>query len=367
MNTITKSEVYHTTGVLLEKTLVTKFGELPTGMMGTLDAIRVKKVNAERQKLKTELKAIDRHLERRGESDPSMILETKKLWLTLRSRSSLPSDKDYSTNELNDSFGIFGVVVAGMMKSVAQQRPMIEVHATVCPSYPDDDDWPSMAPTGVYIYQQINERKVSEVSLFVDSLFQQTSQALAGFFLHTPAPEDREGDFSRAFGILGEKNKKHGIDSLELHWKQMEDIAEQLSPSVTLMPDLSYIRSFIDEDEALRLMSEDPSVTKAKGKFERSDYVQRAYRNWGCDLNAIFGGLYLGTIFAYGNNEEAFSLDSDTPVKIHANLEEGDSPQTFAGKRIGVDFRHLLSHEGHHLALLSADSALQSPWAKKYE
>ena len=367
MDIVSKEEVNYAINALFDDTLITKFGELPTGMMGTLDEIRVKRANAERQKLKTELKAIDSYLEKQDVDEPSITLEAKKLWLTLRSRCNLPSDKDYSTHELNDPFSIIGVVIVGIMKSVVQQRPMIEVHATVCPSYPDTYDWPSMAETGVYIYQQVNERKVSNVSAFVHSLFQQTPQALTGFVLHTSAPEDREGDFSQAFGILSRKNKKHGIDSLELHWEQMQGIVGRLAPSVTLMPDLAYIRNFIDEDETRRYMSEDSRVAKAKGLFDRSDYVDRAYRNWGCDVDAVFSGLYLGTVVAYGNNEEAFASDNNAPVKIHVNLEEGDSPQTFAGKRIGVDFRHLLSHQRQHLALLSADSVVQSPWAKKHE
>lgn len=350
---------------LVDAVITTKFGPVPVGsMLGTLEKIRLKKMNAGRQKIRVELKVIDRHLHRLGEEDSFVSLITKKLWLAVRSGFNLPSDNDYSSGELYSSAGTVGTVVAGVVKSIRHQRPMIEIHGTVCPSYPDEGDWREMEPTGVYIYQEVNEPKVRKVADFINILLHYGSDAIGDTVLHTPAPKDRGSSFSESFGIFREGNMKQGVDSLKLHWQQMEGIVSRL-PAVALAPDLAFIDQHITRKETDQLLAENLVISQAYRAFIESDYTQRAYAYWGCDLQAVFGGLYLGTVIAYGNREENLQMDSDAPLKLNLNFEEGDSPKTFAGKRIGVDFRHLLAGQGHHLALMAADPVLQSPWAIK--
>lgn len=351
---------------LVDAVITTKFGPAPVdSMLGTLEQIRLKKMKAGRQKIQVELKAIDQHLGRLGEEDPFVSLTTKKLWLAIRSGFNLPSDRDYSSGELYSSTSTVGTVTAGVVKSIRHQRPMIEIHGTVCPSYPDDSDWREMEPTGVYIYQEVNEPKVKKVADFMDSLLHYGSlDVIRDSVLHTPAPEDRNSSFSESFGIFREGNMKQGVDSLKLHWQQMEEIVSRL-PALALDSDLAFIDQHVTRKETDQLLAEDLVISQAYRAFIESDYTQRAYANWGCDLRAIFGGLYLGTVIAYGNLEEDLKIDNDVPLKLNLNFEEGDSPETFAGKRIGVDFRHLLASRGHHLALLAADPVLQSPWAIK--
>jgi len=351
---------------LVESVLVAKLGPPPVGgMLGTLEQIRLKKITVTRQKVQLELKTIDRRLQQLGEEDPFVSLTAKKLWLTLRSRFNLPSDKDYSSGELGSPVGTVNTVAVGVIKSIKHQQPMIEIHATVCPSYPDRSDWKEMEPTGVYIYQKVNQKKVENVADFKDRLLHNGHDTIRNLVFHTPAPKDREGSFSGSFGIFQKSNMKRGVDSLELHWQQMESITAQLFPW-QLGPDLAFIEQHINREETDKLIRVDPQIAQAYLGFKENDYTQRAYAEWGCDLGAVFGGLYLGTVVAYGNREENLQPDNGEPLKLNLNFEEGDSPQTFAGKRMGVDFRHLLANQGgYHLALLAADPALQSPWATK--
>lgn len=350
---------------LVDAVITTKFGPAPVGrMLGTLEQIRLKKMQSGRQKVQVELTVIDRHLHRLGEEDPFVSLTTKRLWLAVRSGFNLPSGNDYSSGELYSSTGTVGTVVAGVVKSIRYQRPMIEIHGTVCPSYPDDSDWKEMEPTGVYIYQEVNEPKIGKVVDFMNTLLHYGSDTIGDVVLHTPAPEDRDSSFSESFGIFREGNIRKGVDSLKLHWQQMEGIVSKIPP-VKLKPDLADIDQHIIRKETDKLLAEDLVISQAYRAFAGSDYTRRAYTNWGCDPQAVFGGLYLGTVIAYGNQEENLSMASDSPLKLNLNFENGDSPKTFAGKRMGVDFRHLLASRGHHLALMAADPVLQSPWAMR--
>ena len=143
----------------------------------------------------------------------------------------------------------------------------------------------------------------------------------------------------------------------------MGQIVEYL-PGVTLCPDYSYVSQFINKETAVKL-TEVPAVAEAWNKFKHSEYIDSAYAKWGANVSDVFSAFYLGSILAYGNHESALDISNNQPVKLYLNLEEGQSPYTFAGQSVGTDFRHLLADQGYHLALLVGKPWIVTPWAGK--
>lgn len=288
-------------------------------------------------------------------------LKAAAFWLKLRSYLAIPASG--INEETRHPFGPLATVAAGIAKTYAHGKPGLELHATACPSYLESYDWDIVGKTtGVYVYQRLKQTKLEHLTDFTGRL----RPFDGGFFeqikIHTPAPEDlKDGDFTGSFGIFhqGEAGKK----SMQVHWEQMKKV-ETLVPGVEVVPDLDYVRRFLSQRDVDNLL-QDSRVSKALVKLKQSAYIQSAYEQWGSKVDDVFGGFYLGSVVAYGNNETKFDVSSPEPLKVYLNLEEGRSPETFAGKSVGVDFRHLLAASGHHLSLLIADPKLKSPWATK--
>ncbi len=290
---------------------------------------------------------------------PASELESSQmLWLALSHFVDLP--KTYHDEEVNHRFGTVSALAAGINKSVVWGQPLLELHATVCPSYLDKPDWEAAKPSGPFVYQKIKLEKLAVLQDFAARM-ESFGKYIRGIFLHTPAPEDLQlQDLSACFGIFNQGEA--GKASLEIHWQQMQTIVAQL-PGVSLMPDVSYIMQFMKPGFFEKFMSI-PFGQKVLTSFQRSTYINMAYRQWGIPAEAVLKVFYLGSIFAYGNHKIAFRPTNQFPVKLYLNLEENQSPYTFSGQSVGVDFRHLLQHyRNYHLPLLIGKSAIVSPWA----
>ena len=181
---------------------------------------------------------------------------------------------------------------------------------------------------------------------------------IKGVCLHTPSPADLEHatTFPGLFGIFGQPN---GKASAEAHWTQMREIAEHCN--LSLASDVDYL---ISESNRFGLdLARLALEVEDEVKFMQSQYIYDAYTKWGANPKAVLDLFYVGSVIGYGNYEAAFSLDNLDPLKLYVNCEEGWSPETFAGSKIGIDFRHLFGSLGFHMALLI--STIKTPWARK--
>ncbi len=283
------------------------------------------------------------------------------LWLALNHFCFLPGK--LHDEEVNHNFGTVKALAAGISKSKLYEQPMLEIHATACPSYLNGSDWNTLGKeTGIYVYQNIKAEKLAALKEFAASL-SGFGAYLKGVYLHTPAPQDLQscGDLSACFGIFNQGEA--GKNSMGIHWQQMNKIISQL-PGFSLQPDVSYISQYMNPNFFDQFMKTDLGRA-AWESFNKSTYINDAYKQWGVPVEAALKAFYLGTIFAYGNHQSAFNPQNQQALKLYLNLEEKQSPYTFAGQSTGVDFRHLLADYGYHLPLLIGQWAINSPWAER--
>lgn len=283
-------------------------------------------------------------------------------WLVLTEKAALP--RSARAGEVQHIYGPIGVLASAMAKSEAYQEPKLEIHLTACPSYINENDWKeeSTSPDPVFVYKHINWKKIKDFCDWIGSLetTNNNNKLIKGIYLHSPGPTDLAyvDRFPGLFGIFG--NLK-GHKSAEVHWGQMEEIAKYCG--LPLVSDVDYLLS-----EAFRLGVDMEKITQCieerdAAKFVQSRYIYDAYVKWGAKAKSVLEIFYLGSIIGYGNPEASFSPDSPDLLKLYINCEEGWSPETFAGAKTGVDFRHLLKDKGFHLALLIG--SIQTPWAGK--
>lgn len=288
------------------------------------------------------------------------------VWLAVTEKATLPrSERDM---EIQHACGPIGVLASAVAKSEKYQEPKLEVHLTACPSYLDDEDWRKEQnnQNPIFVYKDVNWKLIEHLKQWVDSIkaVDASGSLVSKIYLHTPGPVDLVyvNRFPGLFGILG--NLK-GQKSAEVHWGQMEAIAKYCG--LSLVSDVGYIiaeafRMRIDMGKMAQRIEEVDVI-----KFVQSRYVNDAYIRWGAQAISVLEVFYLGSVVGYGNLSGSFSLDNSDSLKLYINCEEGWSPETFAGAKTGVDFRHILRDFGFHLPLLIG--AIRTPWAgrEKYD
>lgn len=315
-----------------------------------------KRVTLEKQRLHTEVRGVMKLMQEIGKDAVPRIEHVKSavLWLGLRTFTQLP-EKNIDV-EIKHPQGPVATVATGFVKSYVHQRPMLELHGTNCPSYLGREEWETIgASTGIYVHQQLDSKKVELLKRRTELLECFDSTFHDGLQIHTASPDDG-GDFQAIDGYLNRESKV-------AHWAMMKTVEEQV-PGLTVLPDLQYVRQFTTQADVDKMLL-DEQMEGVYSVFSRSNFIQQAYVSWGIDPKPVFGGIYIGSVRAYGNQESAFNLQAPLPLKVYINLEEKDSPESFAGRRTDVDFRHLLKDQGYHLSLLTGIDSIRSPWAKK--
>jgi len=312
-------------------------------------------LGSEKLQLEFELRVIHK-------SVPEEIwVEADNLWLSIRKFMDIPKVGDIS-QEIKHPFGPVNAFANGLIKSLHFGRPMLELHATACPSYVPFEQWEKQGLTGSEIAAgKIIPGIIEALQKVTGWLAPYAGKYFDKLTVHTPSPADRGCDFCNHMEehVLMPKN---GHDQLANHWVKMQELIK-LVPGMELAADLPYLTQFLTKEGAEKLMAQDLQLTAAFEQFITSRYVYDSYLRWGpVNKLSIFCGLYLGTVMAYGNHESVFNINNPAPVKLYFNFEEHNGPETFAGLMTGVDVRHILAEYGYHLPLLVADHRLRTPW-----
>lgn len=321
---------------------------------------------AEKIRADKELKLTEKQLEYElrtlhGLLPSELVPEAVNLWLTIRKFTDIPEVGD-AYEEIKHPFGPVKAFAVGLLKSVKYGQPLLELHGTACPSYVPFEQWEKQGLTGSEIAtKKIISGIINGLQKVAGWLAPYNGKYFDGLTIHTPSPSDRDCDFSdhmEAHVLV----PQDGHDQLAAHWLKMQELAGQVL-GMDLAVDLPFIAKHFSQSQAEKLLQKDWQLNSAFHQFINSKYVADAYLQWGkVNKLSIFCGLYLGTVFAYGNHESAFNLKNNLPVKLYMNFEEHNGPETFAGLMTGVDVRHILAKYGYHLPLLVADYRLRTPW-----
>lgn len=332
--------------------------------MNNIENIDGRYINAEEQKKmkwrECELNVLAKFLPEWISSDGKFVAETS--WLAITEESDVPkSERD---KELTHPYGPLKIVATAMTKSEKYKMPKLEIHLTACPSYLGSEDWVKQAVVEkpIYIYENILWNKVQHLKKWINEikLNDPMHKLVSNIYLHSPSPADLDykDNFPGLFGIFG---KPDGAISAVKHWNQMQEIANYCG--ITMSADVGYILTEIEKNGVNLLEIMNGLGKEDVAKFVSSKYIEDAYTKWGADPRMVLAMFYVGSIIGYGNRVESFSLENDKPLKLFVNCEEGWSPETFAGKKVGVDFRHLLENKGFHLGLLIGE--VRTPWSGK--